>query len=397
MNVDIIKNICKELQTTYDAKYISSGSKGIRQLFTDIGEKYYEHRGSSKGNQVLLNLITNYINPIIQKPIAKYINGPYTISLHYSEKYKMTIYTFGEYHWGKNCSQRSIKDSVVNIERYLTDLFYSTDVFIDFYLEMRKGDIYDRHIVKTSGAHNILNKLSDCIKPETRYTKSCQLYRFHFINIREQKGNILFHISRLYYYKKSYRNREKTIELFNLIKSRGELYRYTNRKTVIDVVINDIYDLSALDKEVSRSFLGDDVRRYYYKKAERYLLPYKNELVKTFQYLDKATKVTPYLKGKLEFIGQIAFSLMSYSMDIYTLSRIFKRFKVGKDSYMPEQPHNIIIYTGDAHSRSYREFFEYLNFTKVKEIRGERQVVKDWNQCLDMKDFPQPFFNKLYY
>ena len=38
------------------------------------------------------------MNKNIKKATAKYINGPFTLSKHHSDKYNKTIYIFGEVH-----------------------------------------------------------------------------------------------------------------------------------------------------------------------------------------------------------------------------------------------------------------------------------------------------------
>ena len=53
------------------------------------------------------------------------------------------------------------------------------------------------------------------------------------------------------------------------------------------------------------------------------------------------------------------FVIGSYIMDIYCLSRIFKKFK-NKTDCQPEKTYNIIVYTGDAHTRVYSEFIVSL-------------------------------------
>ena len=55
-------------------------------------------------------------------------------------------------------------------------------------------------------------------------------------------------------------------------------------------------------------------------------------------------------------------------VDIYALSRIFKSFNLGyKEKYEPKIPKNIIIYAGDGHCETYRQFLKYMNF-KIIEV-----------------------------
>ena len=87
-------------------------------------------------------------------------------------------------------------------------------------------------------------------------------------------------------------------------------------------------------------------------------------------------------------------------VDVYTLSRIFKKFdtKKSKDvgfniNYQPEIPHNIIIYAGDAHSDVYRKFLKYIGSEEIA-MSGPREIKNSHiNNCLDVTNFPMPFFN----
>ena len=91
--------------------------------------------------------------------------------------------------------------------------------------------------------------------------------------------------------------------------------------------------------------------------------------------------------------------------DIYTISRIFKKFnmeKIQEKAYyngatdQPERAHNIIIYAGDFHAQTYRKFLkDVLNFDKL-EVAGKEEPydkVGEKLYCLDMKKI-LPFFSK---
>ena len=80
------------------------------------------------------------------------------------------------------------------------------------------------------------------------------------------------------------------------------------------------------------------------------------------------------------------------STDYYLLCRIFKVFDFTKKRRLtdePEEPHNIIIYAGDAHSRVVRKFLEELDFNEVAKTSSKSYV----KNCIDVRNFPQPFFS----
>ena len=82
---------------------------------------------------------------------------------------------------------------------------------------------------------------------------------------------------------------------------------------------------------------------------------------------------------------------------MYTLSRVFKIFKLEKKPYegasfndQPSQPHNIIVYAGDIHAERYRRFLESVGFQKIASSGGS---LEDPIHCLNMKTIRQPFFS----
>jgi len=87
-------------------------------------------------------------------------------------------------------------------------------------------------------------------------------------------------------------------------------------------------------------------------------------------------------------------------VDAYLLARIFKTFKID-DPYSynrrktdePAEPHNIIIYAGNAHSQRYRLFLNYLGFNLI-ENAGGLEKPEGFTNCVNMKGIEQPFFGK---
>ena len=101
----------------------------------------------------------------------------------------------------------------------------------------------------------------------------------------------------------------------------------------------------------------------------------------------------------------------SFVTDIYLLSRMFKEFDIDtKDSKKkrntdePKEAHNIIIYAGDKHSDRIRKFLdEELGF-KLIDYAGKKWPKEDkefsppveYENCIRMGGFTQPFFSELY-
>jgi hypothetical protein len=90
---------------------------------------------------------------------------------------------------------------------------------------------------------------------------------------------------------------------------------------------------------------------------------------------------------------QMLILINTYIADYYLLCRIFREFDLSLDAKSerwtdePKEPHNIIIYAGNAHSKKVRKFLKELDFD---DIHSTDTSVKN---CIYMKDFPQPFFS----
>ena len=88
--------------------------------------------------------------------------------------------------------------------------------------------------------------------------------------------------------------------------------------------------------------------------------------------------------------------------DGYLLARIFKTFKVydrfaynPRKTDEPAEPHNIVIYAGNAHSQRCRLFLKYLGFNLIEESGGLEKPDR-FSNCVNMQKINQPFFSKWY-
>lgn len=85
--------------------------------------------------------------------------------------------------------------------------------------------------------------------------------------------------------------------------------------------------------------------------------------------------------------------------DAYLLARIFKTFQIydpdkKRATDEPEEPHNIIIYAGNAHSQRYRKFLKCLGFRLLEESGGlEAPLPGQGEHCVDMRPITQPLFS----
>ena len=101
-------------------------------------------------------------------------------------------------------------------------------------------------------------------------------------------------------------------------------------------------------------------------------------------------------------IGLIKFN--SLISDAYLLARIFKTFKINntegkhiRRTDEPAEPHNIIIYAGNAHSQRYRLFLKYLGFRVLERSGPLEKPLPDRTNCVNLEDISQPFFSNCPY
>ena len=109
------------------------------------------------------------------------------------------------------------------------------------------------------------------------------------------------------------------------------------------------------------------------------------------------------IKKLIDSLYNINIRLRGFNMivtDGYLLARIFKTFKVydrfaynPRKTDEPAEPHNIIIYAGNAHSQRYRLFLKYLGFNLI-ESAGKLEKPVGFSNCVDISRIDQPFFGK---
>ena len=138
-------------------------------------------------------------------------------------------------------------------------------------------------------------------------------------------------------------------------------------------------------KEYSRSYYKDEIRQ---RIVHNLLLPmYAQPQVINFnELIHQAIFVLhqPYVNPQetltiLEDLNIYFFFLSALIMDIYCLSRVFKKFKLRTDC-QPAETNNIIIYAGDLHARLYSEFIE--NELGHAPIYNERTVSSPDYSCV---------------
>ena len=415
-------------------------------------------RGGTLERTVLKSLIVNH--KVNAKPVAPYIAGPYSLSLHWSEVYKKLIYIFGEAHNSTtDCNHYGDGITGMLIEDYLAQLFTYSDAFIDFYHECHgyyKTSTYEDPIehIKELRLYKIWEKIKKCIDKSTRDLEgnNCQKGRMHYIDIRTMNGikvNNSSAFTRLYinFATKLKGLPDKKVELFNeffnqeqvikLLQDLSKIEKYNDEK--IFKFFEDEFDhYEIYNKQVGKSSIQNKIKQFIKEKlintdpsiirgimywisriktmTEKYEI--KNvDLVVAYKFTDDISSADyTELNELLGLVSEYLVDINYLIVDGYLFGRIFKTFDIDtqvpnkqRPTDEPDEPHNIIIYAGYNHSNNYRRFLDKLEFIPIK------WVGQDWTKvpehptrvyetyenhlkpanCIDMQDFPQPFFSKM--
>ncbi len=426
-DINYIDKIFKEYNVNIITKLESTNKKFIQRIIT-----YLKQNNIKIKDKTIVSLLYNQLYNSNLLPTTEYITGPYTVSYNYIPSLDKTIYIFGEnHHYIKPCNS---SQSSIFIHEYLEQLLKYTSSFIDLYLEDFEVPITDiqynvskekhkNYIIKKGGKEQlirsnegIISYLSymflECI--QHKETELCINSRVHYADIRYIWHDYL-HDSVLY----------KSIVTVNKMRNKYE----------DDIVkgYRDIHSLRTI-KEVHTKLLNKNFYKYILKelykhpkiiketdkikdiniknKIKEYFTTttYYKELIYTHITTNNISKLVKNLPEVSDnniilihyHLSDILSQIETMYMDLYLLTRIFIDFdmtKNGKISYGPSKQNNIIIYTGNFHSKSYRLFFEYLNqsglkTTSIISINKEASLTQVNNlNCVPMTNIPQPFFS----
>ena len=456
-----IENLCDSLVNFYNTSVLSIADKDFKNACfeeatkcakTEIAKK----EGNDIQRKVLMKLIENYkINQDsskdyrLKKPIALFIGGPCSLTMQWSEEYKKLIYIFGEYHNDKiDC-----KKSNVLIEDYMWQMIKNSDAFIDFYIEM-PGYTRDRykHLNTrffTYRLQLLWKRFFDCVQKYTRDTDAdCNLSRVHYFDIRQSEGinhnsMSLITIKMINETIKINESTNKKLQI-QIIRNIFNSYAFSSSEVVNEISQIKTYneylefwkkqliDFEFLNKKVVKAtqkearkineFIDEQielgVNEGFNKKGGKAIISAQNIISIINKYIkkdDPESETPPFydfteindtdletlLKNIDLFVDETSV-INSIIPDKYLLLRIFKKFKVESDKRPtdePENPHNIVIYSGIAHSDRIRTFLDQeLNFKTIsyagrKWPKEEEESEPEYKNCIDMKEFPQPFFS----
>ena len=455
-DLNTLVTLCDKLIETYDISLIDNMPDELRLAFFKTEgrkciQKYYygntyESNHISGKPTVLYRLVSNYFynrqtgpNPEFIKPVTMFIKGPKNLTVHWSERFNMHVYIFGEHHIPGDCSSlpSSNANNTMNIEDYLAKLLKNTDKYLDYLFEVsmigKKGLQYqDSNLEMNSNSHlgNIFQKFKVCIEPVTRHADDCNLGRVHFIDVRYKNTNTTDTISFLWmHFLLAYNKKRDIIKILNnkyflKLLTDMNLFCSTPKKLFTyfkSFIFGNNYNVSPLRKLLNSEYnidyeVGNNIKNYIEREisamVDKYFIPLKASIInilstwkqivdKKYLYWWSIPKIQiSLLINSFNYVSTCLTRLVSLGPDLYLLCRMFKTFDVDKLPFVNAYPHdqpkkmnNIVIYTGDAHSQRYRRFLRLLEFKEVAKT-GQSDNMK--SSCIDMKYIKQPFFSEIF-
>jgi len=445
--LDELEKLCADLVKTYNTNVLKNAPIEIKEAFYNQAKRSSKNPECIKGREVLKTLIENHFetDPEKQKPQPKFIGGPQTLSVHQSKEYQIMIYIFGERHsndmhcderFGKKAKKEEWGRNKMSVEDFFFELISTTDVFIDFFFEF---PAYSKGLNKYT-VNKIANnpelrmqKLFDyfkkCAEYPTRSDLLCRLARIHYFDIRKEDKNQqlnqvglfdLFKYDVYYIVNKNRKNKLECAQKLRDLLDQNQTYRIIIKSLIEedDKIFLDfcmtffIGSNSFIVKELKKVNLDmkdlilDFIRKEFLERTKQLRKIWRHNVPIILKYYEKEKETTKekhkdthkaFVLAMKNIVSDKTMIPMALLADTYALARIFKNFDMRdmKKAYtgatdQPSNAHNIIIYSGDFHSETYRKFLDSINFKKIA-----RSGISSFENitCLNMKKIPQPFFS----
>ena len=383
----------------------------------------------SLNNPVLEKLIDNLYVP--KTYLSQYIQGPisvYKFKLDIQGVPKRSFYLFGEIHreTAGHCSD--LTQTSITFPEYIKRLSESSSSFFDLYVETsmlrlskppRVGDqpinlqhydflngdpikafsetiksmikspdlnftpvfklarvAYPRTLTTSPTLDTIISEFSNCIQPSTRSVdEKCKILRIHTIDTRSSWMSE--DINDILYYRVIFEildmGRSESIKLHLLNRLDGKSIELLSKliigdkiaiQNILDIIINNPYTKKEFDK--IEPGLQDSIRRFFFSKIQSLS---DLTIVSSIKDLISDLKSESIRLGWSSSVSIFILAFLSYSMDIYCLSRIFKNHKVD-NVYQPRQSMNVIVYSGFLHTDIYREFFKFIGIRETYQYKN---------------------------
>ncbi len=356
------------------------------------------------------NIMPKNSKDVLYIDIIKFVNN------NLSDSYLIMLMQYLLHYIDNNLEKADI--SYKNLNKIALNKIY--DDLIDVW-NLNRSDFPLNHIEdkEVDGYLNIdrsENMLIDSAKElsylKNNHNKYANLFRLHYIDIRSindtEYDNIIY-IHDTYIPHDIWKNRSNNIDLYEeyvnaiykhkLIEFNSNIYQ-----KLLEILLNEPYsdfintivNLSLggiVEKEIKKSYFSKEIMEYTSSVIKEHLNNLDqakiNKHIKNLNINPSNSKNKHAFINAVNYIADDLFYANTgiYRMDAYTLSRVFKKFDVS-NSHDPKYPKNIILYAGDAHSRNYRNFLNHIGFNMINAVK-----TPDYDRCIDVSKFPQPFFS----
>lgn len=396
-----MEKVIEKLITNFDTNILDYEKKNIQAALYSTAIKV---KNTNKDNTIF-RLIRNHYEKL--KPKIEYIGGPFVFIHLYSKKYDMNIHLFGERHSTEVDCPDNFADNFDFVEDYLKRLVENTDVFLDIYFEFPGFIDYEyksNDLMVDQRMQELFKNFYKCVQTSSRYYPSCKLSRIHYIDIRNF-DNENVERSELSWYQSILSESLSDESNLTNIKNNFERFirflislRNPNIEQYKNYMKEQLQKSKHLMKEISKSYLKDDIYNYLENKIIEIALQHKDSINIICDNIFALYNVLPkvnvdimplILKKYLDLLIYII-NINAIIIDGYALCRMFKKFKVEKLD-QPEKPHNIIHYAGALHTRNVFEFLILKGFELI-ENSGSFDMA-EFKNCVNMSQIKQPIVN----
>lgn len=408
------EQLCKQLHQTYDARIINFYPPELQLIILKIASKYGKAiYKNPKINHILISLINNLQHPTRQ-PVTQYISGPSVISKW--EGRNKIIYLFGETsHFDRPACAEQINtlskgsDFHMKIRNYFLQLFKTSPVFIDFYVEfgVMLNDLESVRLGTGQTLHEMLYYMKGCFGK--LIDRDCPYnVRMHGVDVRRvvgekamvynQKMYSMDMDMKMYLFFKKEGGRKHGVRVNEWISPREFKKKYKDLIKSLEKIRTDSDIIKMVVKIIDTNPLFEkEIRKSTLEKSEVIDFFIKNQMknnLKRIRYGSKflgiwfksLRKSDSFQKG-MDIASLVLTIAMASLVDVYAVTRMFKTFDVGINEHYPREANNIIYYAGDGHTKPMASFLEHIGFNLTEHTKSEML------SCVNMDKIKQPLFS----
>jgi len=252
----------------------------------------------------------------------------------------------------------------------------------------------------------------DCFQPSTRISnRLCHLMRIH--NVDARFSWLSENITDDYYITVAsiilinvwnyYRSNDIPL-MIDLVKRLGSraveiissIFDFRTNQIDVDKIIDIFLRNTYVNKELNKveKNMKENIINFFKRKIRRESPPSVVSNLSEFILCLQNQRPIRLIDNYFKMTGLFLLDIGAYTMDIYCLARIFKKYNV-ESTFQPVESKNVIIYAGSKHSRIYREFlmeigaketFYYENPNNKNCVLVTNFTVAEQSQIKSIKD-----------